>query len=253
VEITIEHGQPSKTHPGVYNDYFQVRNPLTRLKSKISLKARKKMYGLFIRMAMPTEESNILDIGVTPETSLPENNYFEKWYPWTHNIVMASVEDASNLTSMFKGAKFVRTMPNEALPFEDDEFDIVFCSAVLEHVGDFRSQAFFIMECLRVGKRVFLTTPNKYFPIEFHTYLPLVHFLPRRVHQAILRTLGMKFFAHTQNLNLVTAAGIKKMLGSSAVPIKSKVLFNKTLGIKSNIILFAERQDHLTSSSTAID
>ena len=33
-------------------------------------------------------------------------------------------------------------------------------------------------EALRVGRRVFLTTPNRWFPIEVHTRLPLVHWLP---------------------------------------------------------------------------
>ena len=31
---------------------------------------------------------------------------------------------------------------------------------------------------MRVGKRVFLTTPNRWFPVEVHTRLPLVHWLP---------------------------------------------------------------------------
>jgi len=87
---------------------------------------------------------------------------------------------------------------------------------------------------------VFLTTPNKNFPIEFHTYLPLVHLLPRKTHQAILRAFGMNFFAWTENLNLLTSADIEKMLSSNAVPVQSIFLFNKTFGMKTNIILFAE-------------
>ena len=30
-----------------------------------------------------------------------------------------------------------------------------------------------------MGHRVFLTTPNRWFPIEVHTRLPLVHWLPK--------------------------------------------------------------------------
>jgi hypothetical protein len=41
-----------------------------------------------------------------------------------------------------------------------------------------RQQAF-VREALRVGRRVFLTTPNRWFPIELHTRLPLVHWLPK--------------------------------------------------------------------------
>jgi hypothetical protein len=32
-----------------------------------------------------------------------------------------------------------------------------------------------------VGRRVFLTTPNRWFPIEVHTRLPFVHWLPEAV------------------------------------------------------------------------
>ena len=43
-----------------------------------------------------------------------------------------------------------------------------------------RRQRTFVAEALRVGGRVFLTTPNRWFPIEVHTRLPLVHWLPER-------------------------------------------------------------------------
>jgi SAM-dependent methyltransferase len=221
-----------------YNDYFQLKNPLTRWKSKISYKARQKMFSHFMEVTSPTEKSYILDIGVTPDTSLPESNFFEKWYPWTHNIVMTSVEDASNLEKEFKGAKFVRTVPGAVFPFNDGQYDIVFCSAVLEHVGDYPAQAFFIKECLRVGKKVYITTPNKNFPIEMHTYLPLVHLLPRKIHQEILNFLGMDFFAKTENLNLLTSKKIRQILPTDF--LRFYISYNKTFGLKSNIILFAE-------------
>jgi len=43
----------------------------------------------------------------------------------------------------------------------------------------------------RVCRRgVFLTTPNRWFPVEFHTVLPLVHWLPKPQFRALLRKLG---------------------------------------------------------------
>jgi hypothetical protein len=50
---------------------------------------------------------------------------------------------------------------------------------VVEHVGDVERQRQFVSEALRVGRRVFVTTPNRWFPIEVHTRLPLVHWLPK--------------------------------------------------------------------------
>jgi hypothetical protein len=51
---------------------------------------------------------------------------------------------------------------------------------VIEHVGGRDRQEAFVREALRVGRRVFATTPNRWFPIEVHTRLPLVHWLPER-------------------------------------------------------------------------
>jgi SAM-dependent methyltransferase len=56
-----------------------------------------------------------------------------------------------------------------ALPFADGEFDIVFSNAVIEHVGDRERQRQLVSEALRVGRRIFITTPNCRFPIEVHT------------------------------------------------------------------------------------
>lgn len=90
-------------------DYFQYNNPLTRLKSIIAFRARKKMFARFMELTKPCSESLVLDVGVTPDCSLPETNYFEKMYPYTANITMTSIEDASMLESVFPGARFVQT------------------------------------------------------------------------------------------------------------------------------------------------
>ena len=64
------------------------------------------------------------------------------------------------------------------MPFADGEFDIVFSNAVIEHVGGREQQRRFVEESLRVARRAFVTTPNRWFPVEVHTRLPLVHWLP---------------------------------------------------------------------------
>ncbi len=63
-------------------------------------------------------------------------------------------------------------------PSPDGAFDVVHSNAVIEHVGGPERQQAFVREALRVGRRVFLTTPNRWFPVEVHTRLPLVHWLP---------------------------------------------------------------------------
>ena len=52
---------------------------------------------------------------------------------------------------------------------------------MIEHVGGREAQRRFVEEALRVARRAFVTTPNRWFPVEVHTRLPLVHWLPDRL------------------------------------------------------------------------
>jgi SAM-dependent methyltransferase len=73
------------------------------------------------------------------------------------------------------------------LPFRDKSFDVVFSNSVIEHVGDFVRQEQFASEIARVGVHYFVQTPNRWFPVEHHLLTPLVHFLPRRWQQGLVR------------------------------------------------------------------
>ena len=64
------------------------------------------------------------------------------------------------------------------LPLRSGSVDWVFSNAVIEHVGNWERQRQFANEIRRVARKgYFVTTPNKYFPIEPHTYLPFYQFL----------------------------------------------------------------------------
>ncbi|GCE10498.1 class I SAM-dependent methyltransferase [Tengunoibacter tsumagoiensis] len=64
--------------------------------------------------------------------------------------------------------------------FADQQFDIVFSNSVIEHVGDLQQQAAMAQEIQRVGRRYYIQTPNRYFPIEPHVLLPMFQFWPRQ-------------------------------------------------------------------------
>ena len=157
-----------------------------RLADQISLRSRRRKFGLFMATMAPTSETRVLDIGVDDfafgEVSANEGscgtlNFFEEMYPWQSQLTAVGQHEGERFRSSYPEARYVRA-DALALPFGDDSFDVVFSNAVVEHVGGEEEQRRFVAEALRVGRRAFITTPNRWFPIEVHTHLPLVHWLP---------------------------------------------------------------------------
>jgi SAM-dependent methyltransferase len=65
-----------------------------------------------------------------------------------------------------------------ALPFPSGSFDVAFSNSVIEHLASFDGQLRFSAELRRVGRRYFVQTPNRWFPIEPHYLFPFFQFLP---------------------------------------------------------------------------
>ena len=207
--------------------------PLLRWKDATALRARRKMFEQFQRVIPTDRSSRVLDVGVTPEQAITSNNFFEDLYPWKDRITATSIEDASFLEAEYPGLRFVQT-DGVSLPFNDGEFDAVFSSAVVEHVGSREQQQQFARELLRVGKRFFVTTPNRWFPVDLHTGLPLIHWMPRSIHQGVLRRIGMDFWASTDNLNLLDG---DSFLGLFSPAASVELIKFRTAGMTSNLIV----------------
>ena len=77
--------------------------------------------------------------------------------------------------------------------------------------------------------------------MEFHTKLPLVHCLPKKIHRKILNLLGLSFFAEEKNLNLLGENDIKKIL--KTVKFSDFDIFTvKLMWIKSNFIVVGTKK-----------
>lgn len=177
----------------------------------------------------------VLDVGVTSDTIHPESNLFEKLYPYPEQITCVGTEDGSHLEAKYSGLRFSQIVAGQNLPFGDGEFDIVFSNAVIEHVGSRRAQAAFVREICRVGKGFFITTPNRWFPVEHHTGLPLLHFLPPASFRAIIRNSRYSYWATEETLNLLTAG---EFIGLFPDSVDARLSRAKVAGITSNLAVY---------------
>ena len=158
-----------------------------KLTDAVSLRSRRRKLRLFLDELRPGPQTTLLDVGADEvgfgssggEAGCATHNFLEERYPWPGQITALGLHDGAVFRVRYPSVAYVRGDAC-ALPFADDAFDVVFSNAVIEHVGGKERQQAFVREALRVGRRVFLTTPNRWFPLDVHTRLPLVHWLPER-------------------------------------------------------------------------
>lgn len=202
---------------------------------------RRKMYREFLALGLSSADT-ILDIGVTSDRSYAHSNYLEAWYPHKHRITAVGIDDgAASIEHAYPGIKFVKA-DGRALPFDRGSFDYVHSSAVLEHAGSMVEQTTFLAEAGRVARKgVFLTTPNRWYPVEFHTVMPLVHWLPKPTFRRVLRLMGHDFFAEERNLNLLSRRQLLSMARRTGSRAAHEVRGVRLLGLTSNLILLVDK------------
>jgi ubiquinone/menaquinone biosynthesis C-methylase UbiE len=70
--------------------------------------------------------------------------------------------------------------------YKDNEFDIAFSNSVIEHLYTKENQIKMANEMMRVGKKYFVQSPNKYFFMEPHYLIPYFQFFPKNLRLFIL-------------------------------------------------------------------
>ena len=194
------------------------------------------MFQRFLSQTAIQPEETLLDVGVTSDQSYEASNYIEAWYPHKEKITAVGLDDAAFLETKFPGIKYHRADGRE-LPFDSDSFDVVHSSAVLEHVGSFDEQRRFVHELTRVARRaIFLTTPNRWYPIEFHSLLPFMHWLPKPWFRRLLHGTRYHFFSLEENLNLLDRREIFRLCGDLDVQSVT-VGSHRLLGLPSNLLV----------------
>jgi SAM-dependent methyltransferase len=185
----------------------RLANLIRRLAVRSSTACRLRRGRLFIERLQPTSTDKILDLGGG------RGGHIAEIVPYRNNVTIADM-DAESLRRAAEtyGFNTLCLDGGEKFAIADGQFDVVFCSSVIEHVtgpkeivydledaGQFAAsahtaQANFAAEVRRVAKRYFVQTPYKYFPLEQHSFLPFfVVLLPRRWQVRLMRFLAHRW------------------------------------------------------------
>jgi SAM-dependent methyltransferase len=142
--------------------YATARGPLARIAAPLAERSRRNRHVRFFPALR--RDARVLDVGCG-------------------RLGLRALEPELDITGLdiiaqpsYPGT-FVQADAADGLPFETDEFDLVYCSSVIEHVPPAR-RARFAAELRRVGRGWFVQTPAWSFPIEPHSLLPAAHWLP---------------------------------------------------------------------------
>ena len=177
---------------------------VTRYAINYSQRCRANRAKVFRRLFAVSADTKLLDLGSEVGEHVAKLVAGTEIEP--ANVYIADITaEAVNEGSRRFGFTPVVIGESGTLPFPDDYFDIVHCSSVIEHVTvpkadvwsvhsgrEFRNraeeaQAKFAREIMRVGRQFYVQTPNKWYPVESHTWLPFVGWLPRRLLIPLLR------------------------------------------------------------------
>jgi len=182
--------------PSAQHVYATARGPLARLVSPFAARARSRRHTRFFARARLAPGARVLDLGCG-------------------RIGLRALEPGLDITGVdlqerpdYPGP-FVRADAAAGLPFGDDEFDLVYCSSVIEHVAPARREAF-AAELRRVGRGWFVQTPAFSFPLEPHSLLPFAHWLPVGLRRRYWR-LGAA--GNWEEISLLRRAEVQRLFG----------------------------------------
>ncbi len=199
---------------------------ITKLFKKLSSESRRRKMELLSRYGLVTPEKRILDLGAQLDSG--------------PGLLLESAAKPENIVACNLGGdhltRIAEAMPRvgltiadaRRLPFGDSAFGLVFSNAVIEHVGTFEDQRAMAEEIRRVGESWFVTTPNRWYPFEFHTRMPFYSWLPAGAMQRAGRIWSYNHVRkrygsgiRREHTRLMTRRELKRLFPDSAViPIR---------------------------------
>ena len=219
------------------NTYVQFENGFFE---KIIKNKRIEMLNLIKKEINISEIKDLLDIGTTEDNVLGSSNIF------CHMLDKIPVH--KSISNQRIANKRFKLCLNKSITsdFKQEEInsmrsDLVMSSATIEHVGHLNNQICKVRNMISLSKKyIVITTPNRFFPIEVHTKLPFIHWLPKKIFRKILLLLGMSYFAEEKNLNLLDRSELKQILNSFSKEINYTIYNISLIGFVSNFLVICK-------------
>lgn len=211
----------------------------------ISRKSREQKYKDFLRLLSIAPSDEIIDVGFHDHEYRSVDNYLEKHYPYPERLTALGIEGSDEFQKNYPSVRAV-VYDGTTMPFANKHFNALHSNAVLEHVGSSAQQVYFLQECNRISENVFLTVPNGRFPVEVHTHMPLLHFLPKKLFDWFLKLIG-KSWAAGSFMSLLSKRDIVETLDKAGI-MRYTVLSNSFLGIPLTYTIVWGERIHEASS-----
>jgi SAM-dependent methyltransferase len=127
--------------------------------------------------------------------------------------------------------------------FHDRQFDIVYSNSVIEHVGSIDQMVKMASEVRRVGRRYFVQTPYRYFPIEPHFVFPMFQFLPLSIRTLMVQNFNLGWVAkqpdrkraadEVRSINLLSRRELQSLFPDG------QMMEERLLGLTKSLIIHA--------------
>jgi len=211
-------------------------------KGSAASRLREKRFHLFVAMLNEIPSPvKILDVGGTQkhwEMMAKGSSLLERIQVTLLNIKHQSIS-MLNFSSVEGDA---RNMPQ----FADGQFDIIYSNSTIEHVGNLIDQKHMASEVARVGKRYFVQTPNRYFPIEPHFVFPFFQFFPISLRAWLIQNFKLGWYPKIADAQqaLSTVKSIRLMTKSEVQEMfpDAEIFDEKYLGLTKSFVAYTREK-----------
>jgi len=211
---------------------------------RLSQAQQRKLFDAFLEFAQPKSGDTMLDVGLASSTRRMGQGNFSKWAepPLRSRICVHCIQPFTGLDGSGSALAQAPELPSMQLPFADGEFDWVCCSGVIEHACNPGQQFQLVHELARVARKgAFMATPNRRHPIDFHSALPFMHWLPDAWRRRVLNWSGKSAESLEPRPNLLLAESLYRFAGLLPEKPEYEVGHKRVFGLKAHFFLMLSK------------